>query len=96
MRVRAILRGSFSSHTNPPQPQLRPSPSLAASPPLDFAITLEVISTSTMDAFTTLTIIFNLALPAAAGAKEDADKGLEVADFEHQGGQGQYAYCTVA
>ena len=49
-----------------------------------------------MDAFTTLTIIFNLALPAAAGAKEDTDKGLEVADFEHQGGQGQYAYCTVA
>ena len=96
MRVKAILRSSFSSHTNPPRPSTSTTPSLAASPPLDFAITLEVISTSTMDAFTTLTIIFNLALPAAAGAKEDTDKGLKVADFEHQGGQGQYAYCTVA
>ena len=85
----------FLPHKSPPTPTST-TPSLAASPPLDFAITLEVISTSTMDAFTTLTLIFNLALPAAAGAKEDTDKGLEVADFEHQGGQGQYAYCTVA
>lgn len=48
-----------------------------------------------MDSFATLTIIFRLALPAAAEAQEDTDKGLEVADFEHNG-PGQYAWCTVA